>query len=76
MSEETSDAPASDQCNTLGVAPLDISIASPVISSASVSPHSSPNPPVAPPPPFQEPWYPFLSKPHMLLCLLYHGSHR
>ena len=23
-----------------------------------------------------DPWFPFLSKPHMQLCLLYHGSHR
>ena len=36
-------------------------------------PDSSPDPGVHLP---QEPWFPFLLKPHMQLCLLYHGSHR
>lgn len=39
----------------------------------------SSSPPSSSPPqglPLQDPWFPFLSKPHMQLCLLYHGSHR
>ena len=41
---------------------------------ASTSPPSSPV--LSSPDPPQDPWYPFLSKVHMQLCLLYHGSHR
>ena len=41
---------------------------------ASTSPPSSPV--MSSPDPPQDPWYPFLSKVHMQLCLLYHGSHR
>ena len=48
-------------------------------SSPSHSPSSSPVPPANVPPdspPPQDQWFPFMSKPHMQLCLLYHGSHR
>ena len=60
----------------------------PCSSVSATDPHSSPSVPPAPSPPSpalspepqvhqpQEPWFPFLSKPHMQLCLLYHGSHR
>ena len=45
----------------------------------SLSALPSPSPPDSPPglanqP--QDPWFPFLSKPHMQLCLMYDGSHR
>ena len=39
----------------------------------SSSPDPDPDPENNPP---EDPWFPFLSKPHMQLCLLYHGSHR
>ena len=55
--------------------------------SSELSHHSSPplhsDPSASPYPesdredmPAEDRWFPFLSKPHMQLCLLYHGSHR
>ena len=41
--------------------------------SSSPDPDPDPDPENNPP---EDPWFPFLSKPHMQLCLLYHGSHR
>ena len=56
-----------------------LNLPSPVLSNPSspvVGPyHSSPDQDPENNPP-EDPWFPFLSKPHMQLCLLYHGSHR
>ena len=59
-----------------------LNLPSPVLSNPSTpvagthhssSPDPDPDPENDPP---EDPWFPFLSKPHMQLCLLYHGSHR
>ena len=56
-------------------------LSSPVLSHQSGPPIDSDDPSFSPQPdpvhsPPEDPWFPFLSKPHMQLCLLYHGSHR